>query len=272
MYRNRHITVIIPALNEEPSIAKVIDGLFNLQVCNHCTQLINSDCNGAAISLVDTVIVGDNGSTDETAAISKACGAMVMDAPELGYGAACLAALAAPVEKDIIVFVDGDHSVTPNELPSLLNPIIDGADLVIGSRTLGDCEKGALSIPQVLGNKLAIVLMRLMWGGTITDLGPFRASTQEALNAIGMRDKKFGWTVEMQIRAMQLSLTTVEVPVSTKVRIGKSKIGGTVKGVVAAGHGILGTIGKLYWRQITGKYKKVSAESSSTKPSGQLPS
>jgi len=292
MYRNRHVTVIIPALNEEPSIAKVIDGLFSLQACNHCAQLINdessqaeeanplntlccsnssTDCNGSATSLVDTIIVGDNGSTDETATISRACGAMVMDAPERGYGAACLAALAAPVEKDIIVFVDGDHSVTPNELPSLLNPIMDGADLVIGSRTLGECEKGALSIPQSLGNTLAIVFMRLMWGGKITDLGPFRAITQQALSAIDMRDKKFGWTVEMQIRAMQLSLITVEVPVSTKVRIGKSKISGTVKGVIAAGHGILGTIGKLYWRQITGSHKVVS-DASSTKPSGHIPS
>jgi len=140
----------------------------------------------------------------------------------------------------------------PQELPALLDPLFDGADLVIGSRTLGHCEKGALSIPQEIGNKLAIALLRLLWRGQVTDLGPFRAITQSALSSIQMTDRKFGWTVEMQIRALQLSLTTVEVPVSTRQRIGKSKISGTVKGVIGAAHGILGTIAKLYWRQLTG--------------------
>jgi len=259
MYKNRQITVIIPALNEEPSIANVVNGLFDVTVCGDCQNIIkvNSDtadvgrkddvnaaanvarvssvnaqycagqCNAAPVSVVDQIIVGDNGSTDATAAIAKASGAMVVEEPERGYGAACLAALAAPVEKDIIVFVDGDHSVVPQELPALLNPLFDGADLVIGSRTLGNCEKGALSVPQEIGNKLAIALLRLLWRGKVTDLGPFRATTQQALTAIQMSDRKFGWTVEMQIRALQLSLTSAEVPVSTRQRIGKSKISGT---------------------------------------------
>ena len=296
MYKNRQITVIIPALNEEPSIANVVNGLFDVTVCGDCQNIIkeNSDtadvgrkddvnaaanvarvssvnaqycagqCNAAPVSVVDQIIVGDNGSTDATAAIAKASGAMVVEEPERGYGAACLAALAAPVEKDIIVFVDGDHSVVPQELPTLLNPLFDGADLVIGSRTLGNCEKGALSVPQEIGNKLAIALLRLLWRGKVTDLGPFRAITQQALTAIQMSDRKFGWTVEMQIRALQLSLTSAEVPVSTRQRIGKSKISGTVSGVLGAAHGILGTIGKLYWRQISGAHKRAQRSSGYT--------
>ena len=287
MYKNRKITVIIPALNEEPSIAKVVNGLLELQVCSHCQNVIQTDvaeteidpkiednfpinvtrlnragatlcadsCCGVAV--VDQIIVCDNGSTDDTASIASSCGAIVVNEPIQGYGAACLAALAAPIEKDVIVFVDGDHSVVPQELPALLDPMFEGADLVIGSRTLGQREKGALSVPQEIGNKLASTLLRLLWGGNVTDLGPFRAITQQALTSINMSDKKFGWTVEMQIRALQLSLNTVEVPVSTRQRIGKSKISGTVLGVIGAAHGILGTIGKLYWRQVTGAFTSV---------------
>lgn len=291
MYKNRHITVVIPALNEAQSIANVVNGLYEINVCSHCHNVIKvisevaddaapnnagfllnvarpnfdnttfctEDCGGTPLPVVDQIVVGDNGSTDDTATIASACGAIAVSEPERGYGAACLAALAAPVEKDLVVFVDGDNSVVPHELPSLLNPIFDGADLVIGSRTLGQCEKGALSVPQEIGNKLAIALMRLLWRGNVTDLGPFRAITQDALTAIQMSDRKFGWTVEMQIRALQLSLNTHEVPVSTRRRIGKSKISGTVSGIIGAAHGILGTIGKLYWRQIRGAYKPALA-------------
>ncbi len=294
MYHDRHVTIIIPALNEAPSIGRVLEELFALSVCRQCTHLIdkNSDkiahaaagtspglseqlpnvartdaaktqsctCeegNTNAGQLVDQIIVCDNGSTDDTAAIADACGAIVVEEPVRGYGAACLAALAAPVEKDLIVFVDADHSVVATELPSLLDPIMSGAQLVIGSRTLGRCEKGALSIPQALGNKLASALMRLLWRAKVTDLGPFRAITNDALTAMKMSDKQFGWTVEMQIRAYQLPIETVEVPVSTTKRIGKSKISGTVRGVIGAAHGILGTIFKLYWRQISGVHKRI---------------
>jgi len=296
MLHNRHITVIVPALNEEPSIARVLNGLFDLSVCSECSRFIDDQsgsiaensnveqgydegtlnvsrtdsshtdfdqvgycsdsCGSKNSRLVDQIIVCDNGSIDDTAAIALACGAIVVDESERGYGAACLAALASPLAKDIIVFVDADHSVVEQELPSLLSPIFAGADLVIGSRTLGRCERGALSLPQALGNQLASALMRLLWRGNVTDLGPFRAVTDDALTQMRMSDRKFGWTVEMQIRALQLSFKTVEVPVSTRRRIGKSKISGTVRGVLGAAHGILGTIAKLYWRQIRGTQKR----------------
>jgi len=271
MYRQRKVTVVVPALDEAPSIARVVHGLFDLMVCKRCTNLVLETsggyrqaltnvsrddthcvdgCDGLATPLVDDIVVCDNGSTDDTAARASASGAIVVTETHRGYGAACLAALATPLEKDLIVFVDADHSVVAQELPSLLDPLLDGADLVVGSRTLGHCEKGALSLPQRLGNRLASALMRLLWGTAVTDLGPFRAVTNDALTAIGMTDRHFGWTVEMQVRALQLSQRVVEVPVSTRRRIGKSKISGTVRGVIGASHGILGTIAKLYWRQL----------------------
>jgi len=300
MYKNRHVSVIIPALNEAPSIANVINGLSELNICKKCFKVVKrndensieasgrsqefltkvsqhestkdifcaDDCTGSPTAVVDQIIVGNNGSTDETAAIARSCGALVVEEPERGYGAACLAALNTPHEKDLIVFVDGDHSVAAIELPSLLLPLVSGADLVIGSRTLGHSEKGALSLPQEFGNRFAIALMRILWRGNLTDLGPFRSITQSALTTLKMSDRKFGWTVEMQIRAHQEKLTTVEIPVSTKRRVGKSKISGTVKGVIGAAHGILGTIAKLYWRQLAGTYKsntkKVTFESAPT--------
>ena len=173
MYAGRDVTVIIPALNEAQSIACVVEGLADLRACPHCHQLINTEnsaqknlstdashcphenCRAEipvslANPLVDRIIVCDNGSTDETAALAAASGAIVAFEPERGYGAACLAALAVDVEKDIIVFVDGDHSVVSSELPDIITPLLNGADLVIGSRTLGTTEKGALSIPQRL--------------------------------------------------------------------------------------------------------------------------
>ncbi len=239
--------VIIPALNEAPSIGRVIDGLLALSV---------SDGHEPSLRVVDDVVVGDNGSTDDTAAIAHRAGAQVVTETDPGYGSACLAALSAPVEKDIVVFVDGDHSVVADELTTLLDPIVEGADIVIGSRTLGNCHKGALSIPQRFGNRVAGILIRVLWNTKVTDLGPFRAVTNEALSKIGMQDRRFGWTVEMQVRAIQLTLKMVEVPVTTRVRIGKSKIGGTVKGVIGASQGILGTIFKLYLKgRKSGEYK-----------------
>lgn len=270
MYKQRKVTVVIPALNEAPSIGRVIRGLFNLTVCERCgnataeascsdrlilTNSAQSDgrciegCSITKNPLVDEIVVCDNGSEDDTAAIAIVGGAIVVTQSQRGYGAACLTALASLVEKDLIVFVDADSSVVPKELPLLLNPLLDGADLVIGSRTMGHCEKGALTLPQRLGNDLASALMRLLWGASVTDLGPFRAVTNDALTKMEMADRRFGWTVEMQVRALQLSQHVVEVPVSTRRRIGKSKISGTVRGVIGASHGILGTIAKLYWRQ-----------------------
>lgn len=258
MYLQRHITVIIPALNEAPSIARVIDGLFELRVCDKCqryVQKVNHSnisrvcCTTGEVStipLVDRVVVCDNGSTDNTAQIAATSGAVVVHESERGYGAACLAALAAPAEKDVIVFVDADHSVVATELPALLDPLFAGADLVIGSRVSGRTERGALSIPQRFGNQLASFLMRRLWHADVTDLGPFRATTQATLDVLQMQDRQFGWTVEMQVRALQENKVMVEVPVSTLRRIGQSKISGTVRGVLGAGYGILGMIFRLY--------------------------
>ncbi len=282
MFRESSIAVVIPALNEEQSIALVVNELLALKVCSACgcaiknlSQINNvfqsdaplveattstgwpcsSGClGGDPVTLVDNIVLCDNGSTDNTASIAKDCGAIVITEPAKGYGAACLAAMRVPLEKDIVVFVDGDHSVNCSELPDLLEPISSGADLVIGSRTLGNCESGALSIPQVLGNRLASSLMRLIWKERVTDLGPFRAVRNSVLNDLQMQDRQFGWTVEMQVRAFQLNKHVVEIPVSTRKRIGKSKISGTVSGVVGAARGILGTIAKLYWRELTAKY------------------
>ena len=271
MYFNRQITVIIPTLNEASSIAKVVNDLFALRTCQQCSRELPAPVNsnlerpesandasyhdtGCQCSkpensqqLVDQVIVCDNGSTDDTAVIANSCGAIVTREPEQGYGAACLAALAVPVEKDIVVFVDGDYSVVASELPDLVKPLInDEAELVIGSRTLGNCERGALTPPQQFGNQLASFLIRKLWSCEITDLGPFRATTQTTLNDIKMRDRRFGWTVEMQVRALQLDKRIVEIPVTTRRRIGVSKISGTLRGVIGAANGILGTIFKLY--------------------------
>lgn len=281
MFRHRAIAVVIPALNEEQSIARVINELLALKVCSACGCLIenrsqsdsnahqntlaetkastaepcNSCDHGHDIApLIDNIVLCDNGSTDNTAAIARDCGAIVIEELEKGYGAACLAAMSVPLEKDIVVFVDGDHSVDPSELPTLLEPLYSGADLVIGSRTLGNCEFGALSIPQALGNQLASMLMRLLWRERVTDLGPFRAISNKVLNELNMQDRQFGWTVEMQVKAFQLKKRVVEVPVTTQKRIGKSKISGTVNGVIGAAKGILGTIAKLYWREISVKY------------------
>ncbi len=277
MYRKKSIAVIIPALNEEPSIGKVIKELSALGVCGQCgyadKEYPQNESNSPPVlldvkqcescckdtkrdSLVDHIVVCDNGSTDKTAEIAEACGAHVVAEQEKGYGAACLAAINFPLERDIVVFVDGDHSVVCAELPDLLDPLFSGADLVIGSRTLGVCESGALSTPQIMGNRLASAMMRLLWKQRVTDLGPFRAISNQALIELGMQDRQFGWTVEMQVRALQLKKQVVEIPVTTRTRIGKSKIGGTVSGVIGASKGILGTIVKLYYQELSDKYRR----------------
>ena len=207
----------------------------------------NTNNQTAMERLVDQIIVCDNGSTDDTASLAASCGAIVTHEPEQGYGAACLAALDVPVEKDVVVFVDGDGSVVATELPGLIDPLYSGADLVIGSRTLGSTERGALTIPQQFGNQLASFLIRTLWSSDVTDLGPFRATTQATLTDLKMTDRQFGWTVEMQVRALQQHKVVIEVPVSTRRRVGVSKISGTLRGVIGAANGILGSIFKLYW-------------------------
>ncbi|KAF0246068.1 MAG: family 2 glycosyl [Planctomycetota bacterium] len=215
------IAVVIPALNEEKSLPLVL----------------------AALPKVDDIIVVDNGSTDRTAEVALAGGARVVSEPRRGYGSACLAGIAALRDPDIVVFVDADFSDHPEELPLLVAPIAeDRADMVIGSRTLGNREKGAL-LPQArFGNMLACFLMRVIYWHRYTDLGPFRAIRFQSLQKIGMRDRNFGWTVEMQIRALRHRLRVAEVPVSYRKRVGVSKITGTLSGTLRAGYKILFTI------------------------------
>lgn len=217
--------VIIPALNEEASIGKVLSDL--------------------PAEWVREVVVADNGSTDATAEVARKGGATVLREPARGYGNACLRALAYIRGRppDIVVFLDGDYSDYPEELPRVLRPILEGkADLVIGSRVLGQSQPGAL-LPQArFGNWLATRLIRLLYGVSYTDLGPFRAVRFRALEQMGMRDRDFGWTVEMQVKAARLGLRIVEVPVRYRRRIGVSKVTGTVRGTIGAGYKILYTI------------------------------
>jgi glycosyltransferase involved in cell wall biosynthesis len=191
----------------------------------------------------------DNGSTDATAAVALRGGATVVAEPRRGYGAACLAGLAQLRERPpvVVVFLDADHSDDPAELDLVLAPIVRGAaDLVIGSRMLGTREPGALSPVQAFGNALAASLMRILFAGRFTDLGPFRAIRWDALERLAMRDRAYGWTVEMQARALRARLRCVEVPVHyRRRRQGASKISGTLRGVWGAGSQILITIARV---------------------------
>ncbi len=218
--------MVIPAFNEEESLPLVL----------------------AAIPRppVRRVVVADNNSTDATAEVAERGGATVVGEPQPGYGAACLRALGhlrddGPPE--IVVFLDADFSDHPEELPELIAPIVAGtAELVIGSRVLGRRQAGAL-LPQArVGNLVACALIRLLYRHRYTDLGPFRAIRWDALERLAMRDRDFGWTAEMQVKALRLGLRVAEVPVSYRKRIGVSKITGTVKGTILAGYKILFTV------------------------------
>jgi glycosyltransferase involved in cell wall biosynthesis len=220
------IDVVIPALNEEASLPLVLGDLPRPPVRR--------------------VVVADNGSTDDTARVAAGLGAVVVPAPRRGYGSACLAGLDwlrrnGPPE--IVVFVDADYSDHPDELPLLVEPILAGrADAVIGSRVLGTRQPGAL-LPQArAGNLVACLLIRLLYGHRYTDLGPFRAVRWEALERLEMRDPDFGWTAELQVKALRRGLRVVEVPVSYRRRVGVSKIAGTLWGTLRAGHKILWTV------------------------------
>ena len=221
------IALVIPALNEEQALAKLLDEL--------------------PPSLFARVIVVDNGSTDATVAVARRGGAEVVEEPRRGYGRACLAGLARlGLDTDIVVFMDADGSDVPAEAARLIEPIFRGeADLVIGSRALGGAEPGSLRWAQRWGNRLAVGLIRLFYGFRYTDLGPFRAIRWRSLQTLDMRDTNFGWTVEMQVKALQRGLRVAERPVSYRVRIGKSKISGTIGGTVKAGIKILWTIARL---------------------------
>lgn len=227
------IDVVIPALNEARSIPLVLDDIPH--------------------RWVRRVVVVDNGSSDGTGPIAADHGADVVLQPERGYGAACLKGLAHLQEDppQIVVFLDADYSDHPEQLPRVVAPIVAGdAQLVIGSRTIGDREPGALLPQAIFGNRLACFLMRLMFGYRFTDLGPFRAVQWQALERLGMEDRDFGWTVEMQAKAARAGLSAVEVPVSYRRRVGVSKITGTVRGTVMAGTKILYTLAREYLQQL----------------------
>lgn len=222
MTADQKVIVVIPAFNEEKSIAKVIKDIPS--------------------TIVSAVIVTNNNSTDNTSKIAEEAGAIVLDENRKGYGWACLKGIAKAKQlgADIIVFLDGDYSDHPEQLPEVIAPILkDEADLVIGSRALGKKEKGSLTPQQVFGNWLATRLMRIFYGVKYTDLGPFRAITVNGLDKLDMQDKTYGWTIEMQIRAAQHNLRSIEVPVDYRKRIGVSKVSGTVKGTIMAGYKII---------------------------------
>jgi glycosyltransferase involved in cell wall biosynthesis len=232
------VDVVIPALDEEASLPLVLADLRPLAVAPGPPQ--------PSRALLRRVVVADNGSRDGTAAAARRAGAVVVAAPRRGYGSACLAGLAWLRENgppEVVAFLDADYSDHPDELPRVVGPILAGdADLVIGSRVLGRREPGAL-LPQArVGNWVACLLIRLLYGHRSTDLGPFRAIRWRALEELGMTDPDFGWTAEMQVKALRHGLRMVEVPVSYRRRTGASKITGTVTGTLRAGHKILWTV------------------------------
>lgn len=224
--------VIIPAFNEEGSIAKVIH-----DIPSHISE----------------VIVVDNQSTDKTAEEANKAGATLLYESKMGYGNACLKGLSYLKElkepTDIVVFLDGDYSDYPDDMDKIIAPIVEeGIDLVIGARVKSKREPGAMTFPQIFGNWLATTLMRLFFDSKFTDLGPFRAIKYEKLLALNMEDKTYGWTVEMQLKALKQKLTYTEVHINYRNRIGESKVSGTVKGAVMAGVKILGWIFKYSFK------------------------
>ena len=222
------IALIIPAFNEEPVIGMMLRRI--------------------PAGLFDLIVVSDNGSTDRTAEAAAAEGAMVVSQPERGYGAACLAAIKLlPLDIGIVLFLQADASEDAAEARRLIDPIVEGrADLVIGSRTLGEADPGSLAPHQRFGNWLATFLIRLLWGHDYSDLGPFRAIRMDALRGLGMVDRNYGWTVEMQIKALQDGLRVLDVPVSYHKRAaGTNKVSGDIRASLRAGWVILCTVFRL---------------------------
>ncbi len=224
-------SLIIPMFNEEESLPMVLKDL--------------------PWQLLSEVIVVDNGSTDNGAELAAALGARVIQEPRRGYGSACLAGIAALKPCDVVVFLDADYSDHPEEIPEVLAPILeDRADLVIGSRANEGCEAGALLPQAAFGNRLAVFLIALFFRQRYTDLGPFRAIRRSSLEQLRMQDTGFGWTVEMQIKAVLRGLRITEIPVRYRKRVGQSKITGTVSGTIRAGWKILYTIFRYgFWRR-----------------------
>jgi glycosyltransferase involved in cell wall biosynthesis len=224
------VSVIVPTYNEAQAIERVLAD-------------IPSD-------LTTEVIVVDSNSNDGTPEIAAKMGARIIQEPRRGYGRACLTGLAAANSPDVVVFLDGDYSDRPSELPILLAPIIDGcADITLGSRLGKHSVHGALPWHQVFGNRLAASLIRLLYGVQITDLGPFRAARADVLRAVALEETTYGWAVEMILKGALAGFCVVEVPVSYYPRIGKSKISGTLKGTLGAGWFILSLIVRYYFRR-----------------------
>ena len=224
------VSVIIPTHNEAQSIGRVLADL--------------------PANIVTEVLVVDSNSTDGTPDIAAKMGARVIQEPRRGYGRACLTGLAAANSPDVVVFLDGDYSDRPSELPILLAPIIEGrADITLGARLHGSNSAGALPWHQAFGNRLAAGLIRLFYGLKITDLGPFRAGRTDVLRALELEETTYGWAVEMILKGALAGYRVVEVPVSYHPRIGTSKISGTLKGTIGAGWFILSLIVRYYFRR-----------------------
>ena len=224
---SKDIRVIIPALNEQNAIGHVIEEIPK--------------------DWITEIIVVDNGSTDQTFTTAQELGVIVLKESKRGYGSACLKAIdhlsKRNLKPDVVVFIDADYSDYPAELVKLVDPIINGvADMVIGSRTLGIKEPGSMMPQQIFGNWLATTLISYFYGTDYTDLGPFRAIKYDALMQLKMGDKTYGWTVEMQIKAIKNKLNIQEVAVNYRKRIGISKVSGTFKGTILAGYKIISTI------------------------------
>jgi glycosyltransferase involved in cell wall biosynthesis len=222
-----NIAVIIPAYNEAASIGKVLADIPK--------------------RLAAEIIVVNNNSSDDTAPIAREKGAIVVDEPRQGYGFACMKGVEylqlGPDKPDIVVFLDADYSDYPEEMIALIEPIFEqNFDLVLGSRTLGKIQKGTMPAQQIFGNRLATWLIKTFYGARFTDLGPFRAVKFDKLMALDMRDKTYGWPIEMQLKAVRQQLRICEVPVRYRTRIGKSKISGTIRGTIMAGYKILSAI------------------------------
>lgn len=228
-FKGNRIVVIIPALNEENSISKVVNSIPNI---------------------VDEIIVINNGSDDSTAIKASISGAKVIHEYRKGYGYACLKGIDYLNKNppDIVVFLDGDYSDYPEDLEAIIKPILEkNVQFVIGARVKFLREKGALTPQQIFGNTLACLLMRLLYKANFTDLGPFRAIGWKNLVALEMSDKTYGWTIEMQLKVLRRKIKYIEVPVRYRKRIGYSKVSGTVKGTIMAGYKILTWIGKFYF-------------------------
>lgn len=222
------VSIIIPTYNEAQSIGHVLADLPS--------------------NLMTEVLVVDSNSTDGTTDLARKMGARVIHEPRRGYGRACLTGLANAESPDVVVFLDGDYSDRPSELPILLAPILEGrADITLGSRQRRSA--GALPWHQVFGNRLAAALIRLLYGLKIRDLGPFRAGRADVLRALALEETTYGWAVEMILKGILAGFRVVEVPVSCHPRIGKSKISGTLKGSVGAAWFILSLIVRYYFRQ-----------------------